>query len=77
MVQRVLAAETARSNELAQLIKLHSYWKKITSDFPTYRDGFVQLAVVDAQLGDEVSSKKDIQHVFTLDPNFQLPASLR
>lgn len=75
LVQQVLAAETERSAQSSQLIKLHNYWKKIVTDSPTYRDGYVQLALVDSQLGDQVSTAKDIQQIFIIDPNYQ-PSSI-
>lgn len=71
LVQQVLAAETTRAEQTTKLIKLHNYWKKIVADSPTYRDGFVQLAIIDSQLGDQVSTTKDLQQIFTIDPNYQ------
>lgn len=76
VVDKVLAAETQRTDDISHLIKLHVYWKKIATDSPGYRDAFVQLALIDGKLGDEVSTKKDLQQILILDPNYQLSPTL-
>jgi hypothetical protein len=73
---RVLAAQVNRQEEMQRLNQLESYWEKVVTDSPTYRDGFVQLAVIDYRQGDLESSKKWLTKVYTIDPNYELPVTL-
>jgi hypothetical protein len=73
---RVLAAQSDRNEELRMLFELKNFWQDKIDHSPTYRDGYVQMAVVYYRLGDAENSKKLIEKVFQLDPNYELPATL-
>ncbi len=47
-----------------------SQWEDITKEFPGFRDGYLQAAMISYQLGDIVKSKKYTQEAINVDPNF-------
>ncbi len=73
---RVLAAEVDHSEELIKLFDLKNYWEKLIAFSPTYRDGYLQLAVIYYQLGDADKAHEYISKVYELDPNYELPTTL-
>lgn len=48
-------------------------WKGIVEKYPTYRDGYFQLALLERKLGNQTSSQQYLGKVLSLDPNY-LPA---
>ncbi len=52
------------------------YWENIVVESPTYRDGYVQLAIGYMQLGAIPAAKENLQRALELDPNWVIPPQL-
>lgn len=64
------------SQKLTQLIREkqkletnQNYWQQIIQDHPLYRDGYIQLAVINYQLGNTDATREFIVSAQKLDPN--------
>jgi tetratricopeptide (TPR) repeat protein len=73
---QVLAAQVDRNEELRSLFDLKNFWEKIIISSPTYRDGYLQLAIIYYQLGNADEASKYLSKVYELDPNYELPVTL-
>jgi len=71
VVKSVLAAETELDQEIGRLQNLKAYWEKIVSDSPTYRDGYVHLALIEQALGNTQAELENRAKIISVDPNFQ------
>lgn len=54
-----------------ELQKLISNWEKITSETPTYRDGYLYLSLYYFKLGNRQKAQENLQKALELDPNFE------
>lgn len=45
------------------------FWKKMVTDYPTYKDGYLVLAKLEEEQGNTDESKKLIEKARSLDPN--------
>src|SRR3972149_10625863 len=45
------------------------YWEKLVTQNPTYRDGYLQLAIIDNVLGNKEESLMYFQKAKSIDPN--------
>lgn len=45
------------------------YWEKIVEKNPTYRDGYIELAKIETELGDQNASQKLLEKAKIIDPN--------
>ena len=73
---QVLAAKTTREAELSDLSLMKIFWQGVVANSPTFRDGYLQLAIIHYKLGDTIESKSALQKVLELDPNYVLPTQL-
>lgn len=55
--------------DTSPLQKQKSYWEEIVKKNPTYRDGYLELALINHTLGDKESSIKQFEKAKTIDPN--------
>ena len=75
--QYVLGLAIARDVKTQKLIQEIDYWQKIASASPTYKDAYVQLAILNQDLGDTAQAKVWMQKALTLDPNWLVPTPLQ
>lgn len=54
-----------------------SYWEKVTSEKPNYRDGYFSLALIYFQLKDFNKSSENLEKAMSLDPNFEKGKELK
>lgn len=54
-----------------ELEKLISKWEKIVSETPTYRDGYLHLALYYFKLGNKIKAQENLQKALELDPNYE------
>lgn len=60
-----------------ELEKLITDWEKFVSENPTYRDGWLRLALYNFKLGDKEKAKDSLNQALKLDPNFETSRELR
>lgn len=77
VVQKVLAAETEQSLQDQHLRELQNYWQKVVANNPTYRDGYIQLDLINEYLGNMERHQEFWTKIYSLDPNFQLQPVLQ
>ncbi|GEM_PF-1802716 len=58
-------------SERMKLSKQVSYWKQVISKYQNYRDGYLQLALLEYQLGNSEQAKMYVNKALELDPNFE------
>lgn len=58
----VLGIKTSPENERV-------YWKNIVEENPTYRDGFIELARIETEMGEQEASNKALDKAKLIDPN--------
>lgn len=51
-------------------------WEKIVQEYPTYRDGYVQLVIEYLTAGNKVKAGEMMQKVLEIDPNYELSPTL-
>ena len=61
------------SERIAQEI---TYWEKTVSESPTYRDGYIQLILLNLNLGKTKEAGEWMSKVKEIDPNWEVPTSL-
>ena len=66
-----------KTTDYGKLEREKMYWEKIVVESPTYRDGYVQLAVISYQLGRNEEVRKWVQQAQLVDPNFIWPLEFR
>lgn len=54
-----------------ELQKLIEKWERIVAETPTYRDGYLQLALYYFKLGDKEKAQENLQKALELDPNYE------
>lgn len=74
-INKPVLGEFTQENE--ELINRINYWKKVVIDYPNYRDGYMQLAILTYQIGNMVASINYVEKVLELDPNYQPAKELR
>lgn len=52
------------------------YWESVASDYPNFRDAYVQLATLSFNAGEQEKANHYIQKVLELDPNYSFPQAL-
>lgn len=69
--QKVLgvSAQTIPVVSQAQLKQERDFWLNIINQNPTYRDGYVELADIEKQLGNGDSAMKMLEIAKSIDPN--------
>ncbi|HEX6976894.1 MAG TPA: hypothetical protein VF185_00855 [Patescibacteria group bacterium] len=65
--QRVLGAEV--TTDTASIESEKVFWEKVVKENPTYRDGYLELAIIQSTLGNKVESLKNFEKAKTIDPN--------
>lgn len=65
--QRLQVTRLQRNIAETQLAK----WQKIVKQFPGYRDGYYQLALLEEQVGDKQSAYQAAQQSLQIDPGFE------
>lgn len=63
--KKVLGTNT----DTTPLIKQKVYWEGIVAKNPTYRDGYLELALINQTLGDKDASLKFYEKAKSIDPN--------
>lgn len=63
--KKVLSA----SVDMSDIENEKNYWQQIVSQNPTYRDGYLQLAIVYDTLGNKEESLKNFEKAKLIDPN--------
>ncbi len=58
----VLGVKTSPIEEL-------SYWQELVAKNPTYRDGYIQIARIEIEMGDVEASSVALQTAKAIDPN--------
>ncbi len=58
----VLGVKTSPEDELI-------YWKTIVEKSPTYRDGYIELARIEFEMGDKLSANNNLEIAKKIDPN--------
>lgn len=48
-----------------------AYWQDVVEKYQNYRDGYIQLAALEHQLGNNEKAKEYIKKALDLDPNFE------
>jgi len=69
-------SQSNREQKYNTSVQQYSAWQTIVSRHPDYRDGYFQLAVLAYQLNKFSESKKYLQKVRSLDPNYSGLTSL-
>jgi len=54
-----------------ELQKLISNWEKITSETPTYRDGYLYLSLYYFKLGNQEKARENLTKALEFDPNYE------
>lgn len=57
--------------ERAAVEKQVTYWQDIVGKYHNYRDGYIQLAALEYQLGNNEKAKEYIKKALDIDPNFE------
>ncbi len=73
----VLGLAIARDVKTQKLIQEVDYWQKIASFSPTYKDAYVQLTILNQQLGNTTAAAKWLHKAVQIDPNWVVPTPLR
>lgn len=47
------------------------FWEEQIKKYPGFRDGYMQLALLYYQLGNKMEAKRNLEHAFVIDPNFE------
>lgn len=53
-----------------------SFWEKVVANKPNYRDGYLRLALLNAQIYETQKAKNHLEKAKTLDPNFETTKEL-
>ncbi len=54
-----------------ELQKLVEKWERVVSETPTYRDGYLHLALYYFKLGNRQKAQENLQKALELDPNYE------
>lgn len=52
------------------------YWESVISNYPNYRDAYVQMAILTFNAGDLQKANIYVQKAMELDPNYVFPPEL-
>lgn len=63
-------------NEPQRINNEISFWEKIVAAKPNYRDGYLRLALLNAQIYETQKAKTYLQKAVVLDPNFEATKEL-
>jgi tetratricopeptide (TPR) repeat protein len=63
--------------DATEMLNEKAYWEKIVKDNPTYRDGYLQLALINDQLGNKEESVNNFNKAKLIDPNSQKVADIQ
>ncbi|MDO8488362.1 MAG: tetratricopeptide repeat protein [bacterium] len=74
--QSVLGLATQRAQHQLDALNQIGYWEQVASASPTYRDAYVQLALLNAQLDNPELARVYFQKAIQLDPNWIIPSPL-
>lgn len=74
--QYILGLAVERDAQTQKLKRQISRWEQIASASPTYRDAYIQLAVISDQLNSFVEARFYLEKVLELDPNWVAPPQL-
>ena len=74
--RQVLGITSQIGKQTPLLMQQIVYWQKVASASPTFRDAYVQLALISYQLSDTEDAKKYLQTALDIDPNWIVPAPL-
>ena len=74
--QYVLGLAVARDTQVQKLKQQIFHWEQIASASPTYRDAYIQLAILNYQLDSTQEATLYLQRVLKLDPNWVAPPQL-
>jgi hypothetical protein len=66
-----VSKEIRLDKERQGIVSQISYWKNIVSKQSSYRDGYIELAILEYQLNDKVKSRMYLQSALSIDPNFE------
>lgn len=75
--QKVLGVATAQALEAPNRNQLESerqFWLDMVSKNPTYRDGYLEVADIDLQLGNRLEAREMIDKSKQVDPNSEVIA---
>ncbi|KKS33189.1 MAG: hypothetical protein UU93_C0001G0020 [Candidatus Amesbacteria bacterium GW2011_GWA2_42_12] len=67
---KVLGAEVEAVNQ-------KDFWANKVNQFPNYRDGYIQLAIKNWQLGATEEARINFARAREIDPNWQVPDQLK
>ncbi len=70
-------ALTAVEAQRQELVQKEQYWIRVTKEKPTYRDGYLEVALYAYQLKDKKIALENVQKALDLDPNFEKGLQLR
>ncbi len=65
--QKVLGAQV--TTDTSNLESEKTFWQKVIKENPTYRDGYLELALLDNTLGNKTDSLKNFEKAKSIDPN--------
>ncbi len=65
--QRLQITQLQRHLAEAQLAK----WQRVVKQYPGYRDGYYQLALIEDEMGHKQSAYKAAQQAVQIDPGFE------
>jgi tetratricopeptide (TPR) repeat protein len=66
-----LETYTSKNIERAKIEHQIKTWKSIVQKYKGYKDGYLQLAILEYRLGKFENSKEDLQTALKLDPNYK------
>ena len=74
---RLVLGSTSNQDRLEpELLRQLVYWQEVASASPTYRDAWVQSALLSQQLGDTAAAAKYLNKSLEIDPNWPIPTPL-
>ena len=57
--------------------KLINFWEKIVAEKPNYRDGYLQLAILNYKIWQNEKAKENLKKALIIDPNFEPALALK
>lgn len=60
-----------REENPQEIRKMIADWEKFVSENPTYRDGYLRLALYYSKLGQTEKARENLNHALELDPNYE------
>lgn len=74
--QYILGLAIERDTQAQKLKQQISHWEQVASGSPTYRDAYIQLALLNYQLDSAQEAKLYLKRALELDPNWVVPPQL-